>query len=77
MGDKAENIDRYLKRTGQTFSYVMSGLIQYGYDFIVSLVEKALAENKKIVWKTKTIEGEDLGLCEYELKPIRKNKNFN
>ncbi len=60
----------YLEMTGQTFQYVMSGAMQYGMDFILELAEKALKENKRIVWKTRLVEGEDLGLVNYVLMSI-------
>ena len=54
----------------------MSGAIQYGPQFIDELVEKSLLKNKKIVWKTRLINGQDLGMVNYRLKPISKKKKL-
>ena len=68
-------MEDYLEMTGQTLEYVMSGGIQYGPTFIYKLVAQALKEKKRIVWKTRLIDGEDVGLCDFELRPIKKRKN--
>ncbi len=65
-----EDIDAYLKMTGQTIQYLMSGASQYGIDFIQKLATKALKQNKKIVWETKLIDGEDIGLYQYRFASL-------
>ena len=60
----------YLQKAGQDFQYLMQGAAQYGYSFIERLAIKAYSENKKIVWKERLINGQDLGLLDYELQPI-------
>ena len=65
-----DNIDKYLELTGQDFQYLMSGAMQYGPGLIDVLVDQALEENKKIVWTTRLVDGEDLGLVNYELQPL-------
>ncbi len=42
--DENDSIEQYLDLTGQTFH-------TYGMDFIISLAERALKGNKKIIWK--------------------------
>lgn len=65
------SLEEYLKKTGQTFQELMSGSVQYGPDFILNeLVVTAIKDNKKIVWKPKLVDGQDVGLLNYELQPI-------
>ena len=64
-----DNLTKYLAMTGQTWTEVMQGASNYGMTFILEeLIPRALKEKKKIVWKTKLVDGQDLGLTEYELK---------
>ena len=64
-----DNLTKYLAMTGQTMTEVMQGASNYGMTFIVEeLIPRALKEKKKIVWKTKLVKGQDVGLTEYELK---------
>ena len=66
-----DNIDLYLEKTGQDFTDLMAGASQYGPVFITEeLVPKALKENKRIVWVTRLVDGEDLGLVDFKLEPI-------
>jgi hypothetical protein len=66
-----DNTEKYLKMTGQDFKYLMSGSRQYGDNFITEeLVTLAISENKKIVWNQHLVDGEDIGLLDYELQPI-------
>jgi len=66
-----ELVEQYLSKTGQTFQYLMSGAMQYGPSFIHDqLVPMALKANKKIKWKTFLVDGEDVGLLQWELEDI-------
>jgi hypothetical protein len=65
-----DSLQLYLRKAGQDLQYLMQGAAQYGYTFIIGLANKALSENKKIVWKERLIHGQDLGLLGYELQPI-------
>lgn len=70
MPFESDAVDTYLKMSGQTFQYLMSGAMQYGPGFIYELMLQAIRENKKIVWKTKLVNGNDFGLVSYRLVPI-------
>ncbi len=63
-------VDEYLSKTGQSLQYLMSGVMQFGADYIEQLAGKALLSGKRINWKTVEIDGEDLGLLEYEFVDI-------
>ena len=65
-----DSLELYLKKSEQDLQYLMQGATQYGYSFIENLAIKALSINKKIVWKERLINGQDLGLLDYELQPI-------
>ena len=65
-----DSLELYLKKSEQDLQYLMQGAAQYGYSFIENLAIKALSKNKKIVWKERLINGQDLGLLDYELQPI-------
>ncbi len=43
-------IDKYLKRTGQTFEYLFSGGRQYGSKVISDLASEANKNNQRITW---------------------------
>lgn len=67
----SDNIDRYIKLTGQTEQDVMGGAATYGPNFIIDeLIPKAIAEKKKIVWVPDLKDGQDLGFVKYELQDI-------
>jgi len=63
-------VELYLKKAGQDLQYLMQGAMQYGVAFLEELASKALAENKKIIWKERYVDTQDLGLLDYELQPI-------
>ena len=63
-----DSLQLYLIKTGQDLQYLMQGAAQYGYSFIEELAIKALSENKKVVWKERLINGQDLGILDYELQ---------
>ena len=65
-----DSLQLYLIKTGQDLQYLMQGAAQYGYSFIEELAIKALSENKKVVWKERLINGQDLGILDYELQQI-------
>lgn len=46
-----EEIDQYLKMTGQTMQELLAGSEAFGITKIDELVKQCLAENKKIIWK--------------------------
>jgi putative ribosome biogenesis GTPase RsgA len=61
-----DNIDKYLKETGQTDQQLFAGASQVGLSYIINdLIPKALAEKKIITWVDKDIT---LGTGEYQLK---------
>lgn len=63
------DVEKYLKKTGQTKQELFAGEFSYGFHFIVDeLIPKAIKENKKIVWKTEDVKV--LDLITYELIPI-------
>ena len=65
-----DSLELYLRKSEQDLQYLMQGAAQYGYSFIKNLAIKALSKNKKIVWKERLINRQDLGLLDYELQPI-------
>ena len=71
MNKNRDSLDIYLEKTGQTMQELFSGGIRYGHKYIKELVEKALKENKKIVFITELTDGEDLSLGRYKLVPMK------
>ena len=65
---KQEIINEYLDRTGQTKQDLYGGAEFFGMEFIADLVQKALQENKKIVWKDEPQTG--IGAMSYSLEDI-------
>jgi len=63
-------IEKYLATTGQSLQYLMNGAMQYGPDFIETLAAKALKEGMEIRWKALLVDGEDIGLLEYEFSDM-------
>ena len=64
-------VEKYLSLTGQTEQELFQGAMTFGMPFILEeLVPKALKENKKIVWSSKLIDGQDLGVAEYSLQDL-------
>ena len=48
---ESDAVDTYLKMSGQTFQYVMSGAMQYGPGFINELMLQAIREKKRLSGK--------------------------
>jgi ATP-dependent Zn protease len=63
-------IEKYFELTKQEPVEVFAGESQYGASYVNNLIEKALNENKKIVFIPELTDGEDLGLGKYELQSL-------
>lgn len=67
----ASQLETYLEKSGQDFSDLMEGAATYGPEYIEKeLIPKALEQNKKIVWVPRLVDGEDLGLMDWELQDL-------
>lgn len=64
----ADIVASYIKKTGQSRQEVFSGSQFFGTDFIYELLQIALKENKKILWKDEPEKG--LGFMSYSLQDI-------
>lgn len=64
------SFQKYIQLTKQDPAEILAGESQYGAQYINDLIEKALTENKKIVFIPEMTEGENLGLGTYELQPL-------
>lgn len=63
-----ERIDNYLKLTGQTKEQLLAGEQYFGLNLIMELIDKAVATNKKIVWKDEPDKG--IGAMSYSFENI-------
>lgn len=67
--DIKDQIDKYLKNTGQTHQELLAGGEFFGVHYIYNeLLPKALKENKKIVWKDEPSKG--LGAMSFTLEDL-------
>lgn len=61
--------EKYIARTGETLDDVLQGASTYGISFILKeLIPKANAENKKIIWEPRFVNGQNLGQADWKLQ---------
>jgi hypothetical protein len=71
MDNTQQILDDYLAMSGQDLGELTGGGTTFGLGFIFeTLVPKALAERKRILWVPDLQGGEDVGLVKYELQDI-------